>query len=147
MIRLVDHFSFTVADIGAALDFFCGALGLSAGPVMEVRDDDVRRIVGLPDADLRIALVDIPGGSRIELIQYVRPEGKPVDSRPCDPGAAHIAFEVSDVMRLYRELTGRGVTFIHPPVWAPGNDGTGTWGVCYLRGPDGITIELVEKKA
>ena len=48
---------------------------------------------------------------------------------------------------MYRDLTAKGVRFVNPPVWAPGNDGKGKWGVAYLKGPDDITIELVEKKA
>jgi len=45
---------------------------------------------------------------------------------------------------MYDDLMGKGVEFNHPPVWVPGNDGKGRWGVCYLKGPDDITLELVE---
>ena len=147
MIKSVDHYSFTVSHIETALHFFRDQLGLKATPVMEVANENVQKIVGFPDARLRISIVQIPGGSNLELIEYVRPEGILVDSRSCNPGAAHIAFEVDDIQGIYQDLSGKGVAFIHPPVWAPGNDGRGTWGVCYLKGPDAITIELVEKKS
>lgn len=147
MIKSVDHFSFTVSNIQTALHFFRDQLGLKATPVMEVENENVQKIVGFPDALLRISIVQIPGGSNLELIEYVRPEGVTVDSQSCNPGAAHIAFEVEDIQSLYRDLSDKGIPFMHAPVWAPGNDGTGKWGVCYLKGPDAITIELVEKKA
>jgi catechol 2,3-dioxygenase-like lactoylglutathione lyase family enzyme len=146
MITTTDHFSFSVSNMEAALDFFCGALGLDASPIEDVAAANVRKIVGFPDASLRISMVNIPGGNRIELIQYLSPEGTPVDSATCNPGAAHIALQVDDIEKMYRDLSGKGIKFINPPEWGPGPGGTGTWGVSYLKGPDGITVELMEKR-
>lgn len=147
MIKSAEHFSFTVSNIGVALHFFHDLMGLDVTSVMEVDRQDVQTIVGMPDAILRIAIVYVPGGANIELIEYARPKGRKVDSRPCNPGIAHIAFLVDDIERTYLDLTAQGVHFVSPPVWAPGNDGKGKWGVCYLKGPDDITIELIEKQS
>jgi catechol 2,3-dioxygenase-like lactoylglutathione lyase family enzyme len=147
MIKSAEHFSFTVSNIGAALHFFHDLLGLDVLSVVEVDRPDVQKLVGIPDAILRVAIVHVPGGTNIELIQYAHPEGKKVDSRPCNPGIAHIAFLVDDIERTYRELAAKGVCFVSPPVWAPGNDGKGKWGVSYLKGPDDITIEVIEKQS
>ena len=147
MITLTDHFSFSVSNIDAALDFFRGALGLEASPVEDVAALNVRKIVGFPDAQLRISMVNIPGGGRIELIQYVSPQGALVDSASCNPGAAHIAFQVDDIEKMYKDLSSKGIKFINPPEWGPGPGGTGTWGVAYLKGPDGITVEIMEKRS
>jgi catechol 2,3-dioxygenase-like lactoylglutathione lyase family enzyme len=146
MIKTTDHFSFSVSNMEAALDFFCGALGLQASPIEDVAAENVRKIVGFPDARLRISMVSIPDGNRIELIEYVSPEGKPVDSTTCNPGAAHIAFQVDDIEKMYKDLSGKGIKFINPPEWGPGPGGTGKWGVSYLKGTDGITVELMEKR-
>ncbi len=146
MIKATEHFSFTVSNIESALHFFRDLMGLHATPVMEVENKEVQTIVGMPGAHLRISIVQVPGGAGIEIIEYVRPAGKPVDSRSCNPGAAHIAFQVDDIEKMYRDLSGEGIRFVNPPVWAPGNDGKGRWGVAYLKGPDDITIELVEKQ-
>jgi catechol 2,3-dioxygenase-like lactoylglutathione lyase family enzyme len=146
MIKSAEHFSFTVSNLEATLSFFCDLLGLAASPVMEVENAHVRHIIGMPGAVLRISIVQVPGGPVIELIQYVRPEGRKIDSTSCNPGAAHIAFQVEDIQKMYQDLSVKGVKFVNPPVWAPGNDGTGKWGVAYLKGPDDITIELVEKQ-
>jgi catechol 2,3-dioxygenase-like lactoylglutathione lyase family enzyme len=146
VIKAIEHFSFTVSNIEATLHFFCDMLGLQATPVMEVKDEHVQTIVGMPDAHLRISIVHVPGGANIEMIEYVRPVGRAIDSTSCNPGAAHIAFQVDDIEKIYLDLSGKGVRFVNPPVWAPGNDGKGRWGVSYLKGPDGITVELVEKQ-
>ena len=146
MITATDHFSFSVSNIEAALDFFRNALDLEASPIEEVAEENVRKIVGFPDARLRISMVSIPGGNRIEMIQYVSPQGTPVDSSTCNPGAAHIALQVDDIEKMYKDLSYKGIKFINPPEWGPGPGGTGTWGVSYLKGPDGITVEIMEKR-
>jgi catechol 2,3-dioxygenase-like lactoylglutathione lyase family enzyme len=146
MIQSAEHFSFTVSNIETTLFFFCDLLGLEASPVIEVENPKVQQIVGMPGAALRISIVQVPGGPAIELIQYVRPQGTRVDSTSCNPGAAHIAFQVDDIQKMYQDLSAKGITFVNPPVWAPGNDGKGKWGVAYLKGPDDITIEFVEKQ-
>jgi len=147
MIKSVEHFSFTVSNMEAALYFFQDLLGLHASAIMQVENRVVRQIVGMPDAVLRIAIVEAPGGNKIELIEYIRPEGTKVDSKPCNPGIAHIAFVVEDIEKACQELNQKGINFVNPPVWAPGNEGSGRWGVCYLKGPDDITIELIEKQS
>ncbi len=146
MITSTEHFSFTVSNINDTLRFFCDLLGLQATPIIEVDSSDVQKIVGIPDASLRIAIVQVPDNKNIELIEYVRPKGKKIDLKPCNAGVAHVAFQVDNIQKMYKDLSGKGVEFVNPPVWVPGNDGKGKWGVSYLKGPDGITVELVEKK-
>ena len=146
MIKAIEHFSFTVSSLEDSLDFFCDKLGLKATPIQEVDHPGVKQIIGMPDARLRISLVKLPGDKNIELIQYIQPKGKSLDLTTSNTGVAHIAFEVSDIIALYKDLSSQGITFLSPPVWARSNDGQGQWGVCYLKGPDNITFELIEKK-
>lgn len=146
MIKAIEHFSFTVSSLEESLVFFCDKLGLEATPIEEVNQPDVQRIVGMPDARLRIALVKLPGDKNIELIQYIQPKGKSLDLTTSNTGVAHIAFEVSDITALHKHLSSQGITFLSPPVWTRSNDDRGQWGVCYLKGPDNITFELIEKR-
>jgi catechol 2,3-dioxygenase-like lactoylglutathione lyase family enzyme len=146
MIKAIEHFSFTVSSIQTTLQFFQDMFGLSATPVKKVENKAVRTIVGMPDASLLISIVQIPGGQGLELIEYVHPAGKKISLETCNPGVAHIAFTVDDIQKAFIDLSIKGVVFVCPPVWNPGNDGKGRWGVCYLKGPDDITIELIEKK-
>ena len=146
MIKGIEHFSFTVSSLEESLDFFCNKLGLEASPIEEVDHPGVKQIVGMPDARLRISLVKLPGDRNIELIQYIRPKGKSIDLTTSNTGVAHIAFEVSDITALYKNLSNQGVAFVSPPVWTQSNDDQEQWGVCYLKGPDNITFELIEKR-
>jgi catechol 2,3-dioxygenase-like lactoylglutathione lyase family enzyme len=147
MIKSTEHFSFTVSNMEDTLHFFCDLLGLPATPIMEVADPDVQRIIGMPGASLRIALVQVPDGKNIELIEYVRPKGEWIDLKTNNAGVAHIAFLVDDIDGMYGDLSKKGVQFVHEPVRVPSNDGKGRWGVSYVRGPDGITLEFIEKGA
>jgi len=147
MIESTEHFSFTVSSLEETLHFFCDLLGLKATPIMDVENEDVRKIIGMPGASLRVSLVEIPDTKKIELIEYVKPKGKSIDLNTSNPGVAHIAFSVSNIEQMYEDLSKKGVKFVNPPLWAVSNDGKGRWAVCYLRGPDGITLEMIERQA
>lgn len=147
MIKSVEHFSFTVSNLNDSLHFFCDLLGLKATPVQDVNSEDVQKIIGIPGAHLRISIVQLPDNQKIELIEYVKPKGKKLDLKTCNAGVGHIAFLVDDIQKMHDDLTRKGIKFHHPPVWTAGNDGKGRWGVGYIIGPDGITLELIEKKA
>jgi catechol 2,3-dioxygenase-like lactoylglutathione lyase family enzyme len=144
MIKSTEHFSFTVSNLADTLHFFCDLLGLKASPIAEVNNEDVQKIIKMPGALLRISLVQTPDNRKIELIEYVKPKGEKIDLRTCNAGVGHIAFLVDDIQKMYDELTKKGVKFNSPPVWAVSNDGKGKWGVCYLKGPDDITLEFIQ---
>jgi catechol 2,3-dioxygenase-like lactoylglutathione lyase family enzyme len=127
MIKSTEHFSFTVSNLDDTLHFFCDILGLTASPIVEVDN-----------------IVQTPDNRKIELIEYVKPKGKRIDLKTCNTGVGHIAFLVDNIQKMYDDLTGKGVEFNSPPVWAVSNDGKGKWGVCYLKGPDDITLEFIE---
>jgi len=144
MIKSTEHFSFTVSHLEDTLHFFCDILGLKASPIAEVDNEDVQKIIKMPGARLRISIVQTPDNRKIELIEYVKPKGKRIDLKTCNAGVGHIAFLVDNIEKMHNDLTKKGVMFNSAPVWAVGNEGKGKWGVCYLKGPDDITLELVE---
>jgi catechol 2,3-dioxygenase-like lactoylglutathione lyase family enzyme len=144
MIKSTEHFSFTVSNLDDTLHFFCDLLGLKASPIAEVNNEDVQKIIKMPGALLRISLVQTPDNRKIELIEYVKPKGKKIDLKTSNPGVGHIAFLVDDIQKMYDDLIKKGVKFNSPPVWAASNDGKGKWGVCYLKGPDDITLEFIQ---
>ena len=104
MIKSTEHFSFTVSNLENSLHFFCDLLGLKATPVVEVNNEDVQKIIGVPGARLRISLVRIPDNKNIELIEYVKPRCKKLDLKVGNTGAAHIAFQVDNIQKIYNDL-------------------------------------------
>lgn len=125
------HTMVRVKDLAESLDFYCRKLGLS----------EVRRI-------------DNEGG-RFTLVYLAAPGDLPRaenDDAPLleltynwdseDYGSArnfgHLAFEVDDIYQVCSQLQDQGVTLNRPP-----RDG---W-MAFIRSPDGISIELLQKGA
>ncbi|TDB96886.1 hypothetical protein E1267_40420, partial [Nonomuraea longispora] len=83
--RGVWHFSFTVADLDRSVAFYRDLLGLTLVHRQEQDNAYTRRLVGHPDAVLRVAQLAVPGQPRglsthdLELVEYVRPRGRPRD--------------------------------------------------------------------
>lgn len=139
----IQHISYTISDIDEAVEFFVHKLGLKATPVREVSGERVETIVGFKGLHMKISNVITPGNGNIELIEYVKPSGTMLELATCNTGVAHLAFTVDDVEKTYQDLAARGVKFVSPPQWASAGALKG-WGICYFRGPDGITMEIME---
>jgi len=143
MITGMQHISYTVSDIDEARSFFVDTLGLEANEVRDVSGERVEKIIGFDNLHMKITNIITPDNGNIELIQYVSPKGKQLDLATCNTGVAHVAFTVDDIDKVYKEWSARGVQFIHEPQWAAAGALKG-WGISYFRGPDGITMEIME---
>lgn len=141
-----NHTSFTVSDLDRSVGFFTEALGfelLHRGP----RDPAmIARVVGVPGADIEVAYVQAPG-HRLELIEYKAPANRErVESRPCDTGFAHIAFDVDDVDAALAAAARYRVEPVSEPQdlhTGPNKGGR----VVYTRDPDGVTVEFIQRPA
>ncbi len=144
MVNYVQHFGLTVSNLDEALHFFRDLLGLEATEVRETSGERPEIILGIKGASLRLAIVKVPDGNNIEVIEYLNPKGTKLDLRTCNPGVPHIAFVVDDIQKMYEDLGAKGVKFVNPPYWGGTSVAGPGWGVCFLRGPDGISIELMQ---
>lgn len=152
MIHGVWHFSFTVSDLEASVAFYTGQLDFELIHTQVQANEYTRRLVGYPDAHLRIAQLAVPGRPRglsthdLELVEYVAPRGVRQDAEICNPGAAHMAIAVDDIHERYEKLTASGTRFFSPPnaITAGVNEGGYT---CYFEDPDRIVLELVQPPA
>lgn len=148
-VRDVWHTSFTVSDLDSSVRFYTELLGLELRARQEQDNEYTRRLVGHPDARLRVAQLAVPGGRRtrsghvLELVQYLAPPGRALELATPNVGVAHLAFEVDDLEPIHDRLARAGVTFVSDPVDI--SEGVNRGGrTVYLRDPDGITLELVQ---
>jgi lactoylglutathione lyase len=148
-IRDVWHTSFTVSDLDRSVRFYTELLGLELRAQQEQDNAYTRRLVGHPDAHLRVAQLALPGGRSprsdhvVELVQYLAPAGRSLELATPNVGVAHLAFEVDDLQPIHDRLARAGVKFVSDPVdIAEGVNRGGR--TVYLRDPDGITLELVQ---
>ncbi|GAB4349539.1 MAG: hypothetical protein Kow0099_32680 [Candidatus Abyssubacteria bacterium] len=141
MIKGISHAGIGVRDMGVSLQFYCGLLGLEMLSDMEVEGPIVDDIVGLKDAKVRIVHLRCGEGQELELFHYMSPgtSSFPKSYRQCDGGIIHAALVVDDLMAMYDRLKAAGVEFNSRPY-----DLGGTLCV-YMRDPDGVTIELVQR--
>ena len=146
MIKGIQHVSYTVSNLDEALHFFRDLLGLPASDIMEPKGERLEKLYRMKQVAQRLAIVRTPGDDIIHLIEYLSPKGERIDARLCNAGVAHIAFEVDDIEKTYQELSAKGIEFNHPPYWGGQiiQEIKG-WGVCFMKGPDDIPVELMQK--
>ena len=139
-----NHTSFTVSDLDRSLAFFRDALGFEVTSKGPRNPSLIQAITGVEGAEVLIAYVRGPGHS-IELIEYIKPETRnSVRPQPCDTGFSHIAYDVDDIDAAIKAARDHSVEPIGPVVAIDQGPNRGSR-VAYLRDPDGITIEFIEK--
>jgi catechol 2,3-dioxygenase-like lactoylglutathione lyase family enzyme len=144
----VDHIGLTVSRLERSIPFYRVLLDREPMLNQVVSDPHVAEIVGFEEIELGIALFEIPGSATIlELLEYRKPVGAPVDMETCNFGNVHFCLIVENLDAEFARLSSAGVSFrSERPVYAP----RGAWKgskAAYLRDPDGITVELVELPA
>lgn len=140
-IQRMDHVGIVVGDLAAATAFFA-ELGLRLLGDGEVEGGAVDRIVGLAGVRAAFAMMEVPDGrGRIELVQFLAPAGSGDDRRaPANvPGLRHLAFAVDDIDDVLARLRAHGGELVGEV------ERFGGYRLCYLRGPEGIIVELAEK--
>jgi len=130
-----------VDDLAAAKAFFV-ELGLELEGEGSAEDDRVDRIVGLESVRTEFAMMQTPDGhGRLELVTFHAPSSPGGDRHaPANtPGLRHITFEVDDIDAAVAGLQARGAELVGDVV-----SYGGSYRLCYIRGPEGIIIELGE---
>lgn len=150
MVTHVDHINLVVADLERSVHFYTELLGLEERRRAHLTGDWIEQIVGLSGVEAEVVYVQPRGGGpRLELLQYVSPEGEslPANRLPQTQGLRHIAFQVRDIQGMYERLSAAGVTFVGPPTAVPGHvvkhDDGRKW-LCYFHDPDGVLLELAD---
>jgi catechol 2,3-dioxygenase-like lactoylglutathione lyase family enzyme len=141
-IERMDHVSIVVEDLAGAIAFF-ETLGLELGDEGSVEGSEVDRIVGLDGVRSDLAFVQTPDGhSRIELVKFNSPAMEKGDpTAPANtPGLRHLCFAVDDVEVTVAALQAKGAELVGEVV-SYGN----SYKLCYIRGPEGVIVELAEK--
>ena len=116
------HTAVRVGDLDQALAFYVGQLGLT----------ELRRFEG-SKRPCTIVFLAAPGDTtaQIEVVWYHDPA-----ERALRGNFSHIAYQVDDIYAACREMIAKGALIAHPP-----RDGA----MAFVRSPDGISIELLQK--
>ena len=125
------HTMVRISDIEASLDFYCNKLGMVEMNRTEVEKGRFTLIfLAAPDDVERARERKAP---MIELTWNWDPE-----ALEGGRNFGHLAYRVDDIYALCQRLMDAGVTINRPP-----RDGH----MAFVRSPDGISIELLQKGA
>lgn len=149
-VTAVWHTGVHVADVERSIRFYRDLLGMRLVHRQEQATAYTGTLVGYPGAQLRIAQLALAHRSAgslsthdLELVEYVVPRGRPLQSERNRPGITHLAFAVTDITATYERLHADGVRFISPPMTVESGINTGG-SCCYFLDPDDLTLELVQ---
>jgi len=141
-VHRIDHVGIIVNDLPAAKAFFLD-LGLEMMGEGEVEGEWVERIIGLQDVKAEIIMLRTPDGeANIELSKFHSPTDENGIQRSLANtlGIRHITFAVEDIEAIVAKLKKNGDQLV-------GGIQTyeNTYKLCYIRGPEGIILELAEQ--
>ena len=141
----LDHVSLTVADLDRSLTFYNGLLGIPILGRGEEKEGGAAALVGGRSAHFEYADLDLGSGQILELLHFVRPrkESRFVQSH-VDSG--HFGLRVDDLAQTLRRLQKSGFEPRTEPVKLEAPDWWHGATCVYVTDPDGITVELVQRR-
>jgi catechol 2,3-dioxygenase-like lactoylglutathione lyase family enzyme len=118
------------------LGFDCTRPGVFGGPWID-------RIIGLEDVTVETVMARAPDGTDIfEVVRFQSPSAGADEPAPPTnrPGLRHVAFKVDDVRGVVERVRAAGWDTVGEIV-----DYENTFLLCYVRGPEGLIVELAER--
>src|SRR3954452_1499112 len=141
-IRRMDHVGVVVEDLAAAIAFFL-ELGLELEGEAGVEGEWVDQLVGLDGVRADLAFVRTPDGhGRVELSTFHSPVATSAAPRaPVNtPGIPRLTFAVDDVDDVLDRLRAHGAELVGEVAQY-----ADIYRYCYVRGPAGIILGLIEE--
>lgn len=141
-IQRIDHIGINVNDLAAAKAFFLD-FGFEVQWEGDMSGELLETVVALRDAKTSVVMIGLPDGQmNLELIKYHTPTDKRDIQQPLanTPGIRHIAFAVEDIEAAVAKLKKKGVE-----IFSEIQTYEDTYKLCYIRGPEGIILELAEQ--
>jgi catechol 2,3-dioxygenase-like lactoylglutathione lyase family enzyme len=141
-IQRMEHVGIVVDDLAAATAFFV-ELGLKLQGEASVEGGWVDRVLGLEGVRAQIAMLETPDGhGRLELSRFHLPPGRGGDRQaPANTlGLRHVSFTVDDIDAAVAGLRARGAELVGEV-----ERYRDSYRLCYVRGPEGVIVELAEQ--
>src|SRR5207249_5613238 len=141
-----DHTGITISNLERSLAFWRDVLGFEPSHTAHQSGEMAREITGVIGAEIKLAVVKVPGGHKIELLEYLAPAERKrnVDLRPCDVGSVHVALIVDDLDAILSSINASGWKAAGKPQTLRSGPNAGKR-VVYVRDPEGTTIEFMQQ--
>src|SRR4051794_6220627 len=136
------HVGLVVEDLDETVRFLA-LLGFDCGKPGTFGGEWIDRIIGLEDVTVEVVMARGPDGSDVfEVVRFQSPSAGAHEPAPAAnrPGLRHIAFKVDDVRGVVDRVRDDGWDTIGEIV-----NFENTFLLCYVRGPEGLIVELAER--
>ncbi len=127
MIQKIDHVTINVKNIEKTLDFYRDLL-------------ELKQLSSVDMGDHTLSFFELPGGEKIELVQYHFPTEEKSVKSTCKGTARHFAFEVDDIKKLEQRLENSGYHFHCPVTYI---EKLGFWSGL-VNDPNGFELEFIQ---
>ena len=137
-----DHVAVVVDDLEAVTAFFVD-LGFERQGGTVVEGEVVDEINGLGGVRAELVMVQTPDGSgKLEIVKYHTPaDTEGAQSLPANRlGLRHVCIEVEDLDMIVDRFREQGLDTVGEI-----RDYGDSYRLCYLRGPEGLIVELAER--
>ncbi|MBD7943503.1 VOC family protein [Psychrobacillus sp. Sa2BUA9] len=141
-IQKIDHVGVIVNDLSATKEFFLD-FGLEVKGEWEMEGELMGYAVRLNNAKVACVGLGTPDGQTwIELIKFYSPsDEKDIQQTFANTlGIRHIAFTVEDIEAVVAKLKKKGTE-----IFSEIQRYEESYKLCYVRGPEGIILELAEE--
>jgi catechol 2,3-dioxygenase-like lactoylglutathione lyase family enzyme len=142
-LKRMDNVGIVFEDIKRAIAFF-EELGLELEGEARIEGEWADRVVGLKGELVDIAVMRSPDGhNKLELMQFIKPQvitPEPKNAPANTLGIRRIMFAVDDIHDTIARLRTHGAELIGEVV-----DYKDIYRLCYLRGPEDVTIALAQE--
>lgn len=136
-IRRIDHVGVIVNNLSSAKEFFLD-FGLELLWEGEVEGKWAERIIELNGVGATVVMLGMPDGqATLELVKFHTPSDT-IDIQ--QSSANHIAFAVEDIESIVAKLKKKGTE-----LFGEIQNYENAYKLCFVRGPEGIVLELAEK--
>jgi catechol 2,3-dioxygenase-like lactoylglutathione lyase family enzyme len=142
-LKRMDNVGIVFEDLKRAIVFF-QELGLELEGEARIEGEWADRVVGLKGEVVDIAVMRTPDGhNKLELMQFIKPDvitPEPKNAPANTLGIRRIMFAVDDIHDTITRLRAHGAELIGEVV-----DYKDIYRLCYLRGPEDVTIALAQE--
>jgi catechol 2,3-dioxygenase-like lactoylglutathione lyase family enzyme len=136
------HIGLVVEDLDETVRFLA-LLGFDCGEAQTFSGEWIGRIVGLEDVTVEVVMARAPDGTDVfEVTRFHSPAAGAREPAPAAnrPGLRHVAFKVDDVRGVVDRVRAAGWETVGEIVAFEA-----MFLLCYVRGPEGLIVELAER--
>lgn len=144
MTNTTRHVGIVVKDLAKSTDFWVNVIGFKIHVDAKEVSPYIDELLGFENPELRTVKFIDKNGFIIELLEFANYPGKDNwEGNLASTGLTHIALTVDNLDLLATKLKQSNFSFVSNTMHSP----NGLVKVVFVRGPEGLMLELVEELA